>query len=408
MSTAAKPLVLAVCMPGSIHAARWVAMLRGGPFHFAVFPSVMQDLRPEFAPYRTIAAREDATALAEDEIGIVDDALVEAADRGSDGEFEEIRKLMLAGPTPAPRSLMAAIGALRPEIVHSLELQHAAYLCLAARRRIGARFPRWVASDWGSDVFLYRKLAAHQAVLGEMFAKLDAFHSECARNVQLASEMGFRGMMFPTAPGSGGVDFSEYPDPARLPPPSQRSSILVKGAHGWSGRSLNTLLAMHRIAPFLKGFQIRVTHAESPVARMVEALAREDGLDIAMDPYYPAHADAVARLARARVVIGCGISDGISTSLLEAMTVGTFSIQADTACGSEWITPGLTGLVVSPHDVLGMAEAIQRAVSDDALVDEAAIVNRAVVRRRWDARIVGAQVIDAYQQLLQSPAGERE
>jgi len=95
------------------------------------------------------------------------------------------------------------------------------------------------------------------------------------------------------------------------------------------------------------------------------------------------------------------------TSLLEAMTVGTFCIQADTACGCEWISPGVTGLVVPPHDVAAMSNAILKAVTDDALVDNAVQPNREVIRRRWSAEAVRPLVIKGYQSILAAAGAVR-
>jgi glycosyltransferase involved in cell wall biosynthesis len=215
--------------------------------------------------------------------------------------------------------------------------------------------------------------------------------------------MGFRGTYFPDMAASGGVDLSSYPDPSCLPPPSKRRVILVKGYHGWAGRGLDIMLALHMIAPKLKGFQIRMFHCGPSGARMVEALRREDGLDVSIDPYYVDQSRAVERLAQARLVIGYGISDGISTTLLEAMAVGTFCVQASTACGCEWVRPGIDGIEVPPHDVEQLAEAILRAVTDDDLVDGAVIRNRREIESRWSFSAVAPKMHRGYRELIEGP-----
>ena len=118
---------------------------------------------------------------------------------------------------------------------------------------------------------------------------------------------------------------------------------------------------------------------------MADTMAGRDGLDIACEPYVASHAEAIARLARARISVGLGISDGISTTLLESMAVGTFPIKGTSSCACEWIESGRTGMIVSPHDTRAMAEALVQAARDNALVDAAAFVNRATVEQRWDA-----------------------
>lgn len=402
------PLVLVTCFPVSIHASRWVDLLRGSRYRVVVFPSVLQDYCPEFSFKATVRSRADADALRPGEVGVFDHALIESiADSAQERQrgYMPLRSAVdvTAQVLPSPTSLLAAIDALQPDLIHTLELQHAGYLCLEARLRRGPVFPRWLASSWGSDVYLYRRMPRHRARLEELARHVDVLHSDCVRDHGLFTELGFQGRFFPPVAASGGVDLSTYPDPAGLPPPSQRKSILIKGYHGWAGRGMDILLAVHRIAPRLKGFQIRIMHTSVPMKRAAEALARENDLDVVVDPYFPDHAPAVSRLAQARVVVGYGISDGISTTLLEAMAVGTFCIQADTACGCEWITPGVDGLEVPPHDVAALAEAILRAATDDELVDAPVARNRETVQRRWDLKSVKPVVIGGYDEVLAMP-----
>jgi glycosyltransferase involved in cell wall biosynthesis len=122
----------------------------------------------------------------------------------------------------------------------------------------------------------------------------------------------------------------------------------------------------------------------------------ELGLDITAYHFLDDHLDAIDRLAESRAVVGIGISDGISTTLLEAMAVGALPIQSCTACANEWLEHGKSGLIVSPHDTLAIADAIIRAVSDDTLVDEAAKINLRTVESRWSSKINGARVWEIY------------
>jgi glycosyltransferase involved in cell wall biosynthesis len=170
---------------------------------------------------------------------------------------------------------------------------------------------------------------------------------------------------------------------------------------------MDIMLALHHIAPRLRHLNVRITHAGSAMARMAQILRDEDGLDVTIDPYFPDLSSAIQRLAQARVVVGYGISDGISTTLLEAMAVGTFCIQASTACGCEWIRPGIDGLEVPPHDVGALAQAILLAVSDDALVDGAVARNRAEVERRWGLAAASSRALSGYDQLLNAHTGRR-
>jgi glycosyltransferase involved in cell wall biosynthesis len=78
------------------------------------------------------------------------------------------------------------------------------------------------------------------------------------------------------------------------------------------------------------------------------------------------------------------------------MTVGTLPIQSSTACADEWIEHGRSGFIVSPHDTRDIADAIIRAVLDDALVDKAAEINLRTVRSRWSAKANAGCVWEIY------------
>ncbi|GAB3282111.1 glycosyltransferase family 4 protein [Parahaliea aestuarii] len=407
------PLILVVGMTGSIHLARWISAIRNGPFRVVVFPSIIQRPVPELQPAKPVSSRSDLKQLASNEIGIVPDDRVAAlpqADTDSPGSYPYARPVtrLPLQRMPDPSSLGKIIHALKPDLIHSMELQHGGYLVAECKRRAKASiftrdFPPWLASSWGSDIFLYKQFGEHRPVLRSLLQSVDGLHSDCERDLDWAQRNGFSGFQFPQMPASMGIDYTSYPKLSSLSKPSERRTIFIKGYHHWAGRGVHILLALHLIAPYLKKYKIVVAHASKPVAALVEKLRSQDGLDISVSPYLPNHADTIARLASARVAIGYGISDGISTTLLEAMSVGTFVIQANTCCGKEWVIPGETGLLVSPHDIAALSRAILLAATNDDLVDGAAQRNRATVEAGWCARTNGPIALEAYQEMISSP-----
>jgi glycosyltransferase involved in cell wall biosynthesis len=67
-------------------------------------------------------------------------------------------------------------------------------------------------------------------------------------------------------------------------------------------------------------------------------------------PYFYTHQEMLSMNGKARISITLNISDGVSTSLLEAIVMGAFPIQSYTACANEWVEDGKTGLLVHPED----------------------------------------------------------
>ena len=393
--------VLVIGMASSIHVVRWAAMVVACPgLRFILCPVFrtvphlaargFEYLNANFGPHRIVHDRETAANLLPGEFGVFDlesvpeDELA-ASRRATD--FQPFHPSLLPSDWSfaEPGHVAAAIRRLQPGLVISLEVQFAGYLALATKDYMAGGFPHWLVSNWGSDIYLYRKIKAHEPKLRRIAELADAYIAECHRDVAIMRQMGFRGRVLPTMPASGGVDFADFPALGDLPPPSARREIQIKGYHGWSGRALHVLAAVHLAAAELSDFSIRVILAGTEVRAMVDKMAQRDGLDIVCEPYVASHAESIARLARARISVGLGISDGISTTLLESMAVGTFPVKGTSSCACEWIESGRTGMMVSPHDTRAIAEALVRAAHDDAMVDAAAPVNRKTVEQRWDS-----------------------
>ena len=90
------------------------------------------------------------------------------------------------------------------------------------------------------------------------------------------------------------------------------------------------------------------------------------------------------------------VSDAISTSLLEAIIMGSFPIQSWTSCGNEWIEDGKTGILVPPDDPEIVELAIRRCLTDNDLVDQAAEMNYRLAEEKLDRSIVKPMAIETY------------
>jgi glycosyltransferase involved in cell wall biosynthesis len=98
----------------------------------------------------------------------------------------------------------------------------------------------------------------------------------------------------------------------------------------------------------------------------------------------------------ARLYIGISESDGISTSLLDAISSGCFPIQTNTSCANEWVEDGKTGSLVGFQDVKKIAEVIELALSNNALVDNAALVNIETAQTRLSVDAIGRDIAQFY------------
>ncbi len=306
---------------------------------------------------------------------------------------------------PAER-LRRLIDELQPDIVHSLEMQRCSYLTAAARRLMPAgKFPRWIYSSWGSDLYLFAQRDGHAARIREVLAGCDYLITDCRRDVGLAREMGFQGTALGVVPGGGGFELDAMRARRRPGLVSARRTINIKGRHDeeLGGRALVALEAVRQCARELAGYEIVVHTATENVKREAELLGRTGGLSVRVLPSRPQE-EMVRLMGESRIAIGLGISDGTPNVMLEAMIGGAFPIQSDTISTREWID-GKNGLLVPPEDVNAVAEAIKKAVADDELVDRAAELNAAIADQRLERGKIRAEVIEMYRRVMGASEG---
>jgi glycosyltransferase involved in cell wall biosynthesis len=106
-------------------------------------------------------------------------------------------------------------------------------------------------------------------------------------------------------------------------------------------------------------------------------------------------------LQESDIYISASLSDGTSSSLLEAMACGIFPVVSRIRGNFDWIRDGATGFFFDPGDVEGLALALRRAVEDGSLRESAARINRELVERCGSRDANMARMLE----LLKSAAG---
>ena len=280
-----------------------------------------------------------------------------------------------------PEVLAALIEELKPDLIHSMEFQHAGYLVLGARDRIAGPLPAWLATNWGSDIYYFGKSPDHALQIRRLCEAIDLYSCECHRDLAMGRQFGYRGPDLPVLANSGGVDIEQIM-PLRDPtPPSARKLIMVKGYDHFAGRAMVALDVLERFADQLRGYTIVLYSVGArPRARAIK-LAEAGTLNIKIIDRAP-HDEILRQFGLARLYLGISISDAISTSVLEAMAMGAFPIQTDTSCCAEWFIPEKTGFAVPVDNFDVICDRFERALTDDRLVDEAATVNLDIIRSR--------------------------
>jgi Glycosyl transferase family 2/Glycosyl transferases group 1 len=383
--------ILFVCFPYSVHAANWVSFLKDSGSEIHVFPSQVNNTLHENFKDVTYWPVEGQPFAAEGRAGLKISRLSPAEREG------------LALPSNdedlAPY-LAKVLEREHFDIVHSMEFQHACYMTMDAFDRASVpRRPVWIATNYGADIFLFGKEPAHRAKIRQVLARCDYYSSECSRDVDLARGLGFDGKIFTVLPHSGGIDLP-FALGLRSPgPTSARNVIAVKGYQHFAGRALTALRAIELIGPvpYRKlGSAIKVFAAFPAVRTEVDRL-RMKGFNIECLPDHLPYEKYLSLHGSARVSLAVSTADGISTTLLEAMAMGSFPIQTGTACADEWLIDGQTGYIVDPDNPSKIADRLYKALHDDALVNYAAARNLVRISHHANANTIKQTVIDAYQ-----------
>jgi hypothetical protein len=289
----------------------------------------------------------------------------------------------------------------KPDLVHALELQNAGYATAVAYRALDeTKRPKLLITNYGSDVYWFRQFPSHMKKLRELATFADAFSAECVRDTALAQEIGFKGLFMETMPNSGGIKIDEEAIAAEAESSSARKTIAIKGYQTVWGQALYALRAIENLAPELAGYRVEIFSCNSKTISAAKRLQKSTGLEIVTHKKHKlSHAEVLGIMRRSIAYIGLSKSDGISTSMIEAMSQGAIPIQSDTSCANEWIRNGQDGFLVGFDDWQAVANGLTRIISDREFVSTARATNYQTIREKYDANRL-SEIANGYYQKL--------
>jgi len=394
-----KHRILFVAMAHSVHTARRLANLPRDEWDVHLFPVTELPLHPQLRDVTVYTwVRQPSDGL---HPSVRQRCPRWPLRRGQGRMAMTLRSLCPERTSPEAR-LARTIRRLKPHVVQSMEMQQAGYLTLAARERLGSdRFPPWIYSCMGNDLYFCGPQPEHTERIRAVLAACDYFTTDCQRDAELVRQYGFTGEVLGVFPGPWGADLEAMRQYRRPGPIAQRRVIAVKGREqpDWTGRAVVALQAIHRCADLLAEYEIVIHTATPPVVPVADFIARETGLSIHVLEESP-HEEVRRGLGQARSAVGCSVSDGTPNTMLEAMVMGAFPIQSDTVSTGEWITDGENGLLVPPEDSEAVAVALRRALDKDEMMERAAQLNAELMDRRIARSVLQPKLLEAYRRVL--------
>lgn len=255
-------------------------------------------------------------------------------------------KLLPFLETTVEEQLEKIINDIKPDLVHSFEMQSCSYPILTTM----LKFPKlkWLYSCWGSDLYYYKDFEKHNKKIKEVLNRVNFLHTDCYRDYEIAKKIGFKGSFLGVIPGGGGFKikkFEEYKKPI-----NERNIILIKGYEHKFGRALNVIKAINVITEKLLNFEIIIFGAHKSVLKYIK------NNNLLFKVYHRdelSHIQLIKLMGKSKIYIGNSISDGMPNTLLESIMMGVFPIQSNPGnVTSEIIENGLNGLLIdNPNNI---------------------------------------------------------
>jgi len=404
--------LLIVAMANSIHTARWISHIKDEGWEIHVFPvDFFTEVHPEIYGFgkkikvhspvilkSLIKKYKQKKKSEKDEYETDTYGLLKEYEQKRFVAKNVVRRLF---PVNYLKELYKIIKRVKPDIIHSMHIQEAAYLTMEVKKKIKDSFPIWIVSNWGSEIDLFRHFPDQNKKIKEVLTNCDYYSGECSREIPIVRKLGFKGEVFAIMPNSGGIDFDYIKKFRSEGSVSARKLIMLKGYNNWAGRALVGLRALERCADILGDYKIVIYCTDSlDIEIAARYFSYKTKIKTELFPLGISHEEILKLHGKARVSIGLSITDAISTSVLEAMAMGSFPIQSKTSCADKWFINGKSGIMVPPEDPDEVEKAIRIALTDDELVDNAEELNYKILFEKLEKNKIKAQIIKSYKDAL--------
>jgi glycosyltransferase involved in cell wall biosynthesis len=303
--------------------------------------------------------------------------------------FEKIEPFL---KVTASEQLATIIKTIQPDIIHSFEMQSCSYPIIKAMNR----FPniKWIYSCWGNDLYYYRQFSFHLKRIKIVLARVNAIHTDCARDYTIAKKLGFKGFHLGVVPGGSGYNLDLYHS-LKLPV-TQRKMIIVKGYQHQFGKGLIIVKALHAIQSELQNFEIVVFGAHKEVVEYIN----DNKLPYQVYHRHElSHDEILTLMGKSVIYIGNSISDGIPNTMLEAVAMGAFPIQSNPGGATEEIiNHGKNGLLIeNPESIEEIIQLLRFAISNPEMIENAIKINTILAQEKLEYKMVKEKIVAMYE-----------
>jgi len=362
-----KPKILFIGLANSTHTLAWINLLAKSEFNPRLFAKPYEPTPPIIVTktYLSVPAPENP-----------------------DNQFQYINQSMKFGRKHSdPYSWLAAIiTAWHPDIIHTLGLFDdqggLPYYKVRQQFRLGG-IGRWVLQlRGGSDIALRKHNPETAKLIREILEECDEIITDNYVNIKYIKGLGLGDKIasITPVPGTGGLNTNISIENLILPSKKKRIILWPKAYDCPWSKALPVLEALILSWKAIQPCKIYISAATPETEMWFWTLPEEIRLNCFISQRIP-RSELLDIMRKARVLLAPSLVDGVPNSLYEAMVNATFPIISplDTL---QPIVKNETNVLFArnlyPEEI---CQALVRAMSDDNLVDNAAIKNLALVKK---------------------------
>jgi glycosyltransferase involved in cell wall biosynthesis len=390
-----RPRLLLVCYANSAHALSWISLLDESGFDVRVFSTAFREEEKNTRDWH-----HPTYITIKPEKSIYRAAKVYSLLPGR--PMRALSSLLDQRYSITARWLGWVIRTWKPDILHSMPLDVGGKLAAQALENLPRSiWPKWVASSWGSDIYLGLDDPQKSKNIQYILANCDGFMADCKRDLDLAVQHGLDPQKLASdhaLPGAGGLDLEHFAQ-LRVKHKTRDVVLLPKSfEREHANRTLPALEALHILDSDIQSYEIHLASTSQAVLAWLRQMPKTFQDRCHVHSFLP-QKDLFELYARARIVLAPSLSDGTPNVMLEAMAAGALPVMSPIESIKEWITDGENGLLAHALYPDKIAAALRRALTDNALFEQAQRLNWEMVCQRVDKRLVREQVLGYYKGL---------
>lgn len=292
-----------------------------------------------------------------------------------------------------------------PDLVHSFELHNSCFPILSTMNKNKKLL--WLCSSMGKDLFNFKDTPKLRKEIQKALTRINFLITDCARDIKLAKELGYKNKILGALPRGGGIDNNKFLKYINKPA-SERRTILVNGGHGKFGKPIIVLKALQELKQELKNYKVIVFNTDTEVIKYCNKIKIDSILNVSIysSRKLLPHEEIMRLMGESLIYVNNNILDGIPSTLLESISMGAFPIHSNPGgVTEEVITNNENGLLIQNNeDNVEIKSLIQRGLASSKLIEKAFIINQMEVKSNFEREKIQKEVLSCYERISKNIA----